>query len=445
MSKPLFGLLLGMFFVAPLLSFAQSSIIVNGLISELQNVQVNQNTIDGKILFVRDASTHAFNNVFLTILLSEETRETKSVINGVPTTVVEPGALILAKTENDFFTLFPRSKLARDFSLDYPAGIPTGTYRLEVRVTTISGDIVTAAFQNINITGGGEFLKIDQATCKLMLAGMTFGPNDGPNLFPGENPKISCKVSNPTPLQIEAIPVVSLATYFAYGFPQTDLKEIKLDKIIFGPKESKTVTFEIPSPKDPQVYQIGLQFHNAVSGQINSPISFFRWVVKGAAARIHNVALNHSKYKEGSRAKVSVSVFVSPDLYWNTRQDLLFVKADPTRFSGTPIAEPIFKATLMSGSGKICGQGETKSKVPFTTDGIKVRHIIVPITQDCVDPKAEISFFDGENLLAGVDYSTISRSVSRSGGMSTKVIYFLVAIIAAALAWIVYNKIKNEP
>ena len=218
-------LFLGIFFAIPLFSFAQ-----NGPISKIQNVQINQNTISGEILFLNDVSTTAFDNVFLTILLSEKTQETKSVINGIPTTVVKPGAMILTKTDKDFFTLFSQSESARDFSLEYPTSIPTGVYRLEARVVTISGDIVTATFQDINLIGEGNFLKIDQATCKLMLDKMIFGPNDGPNLFPGENPKVFCKVTNLTPVNIEVIPVISLATYFAYGFPQTNPKEIQIGR-----------------------------------------------------------------------------------------------------------------------------------------------------------------------------------------------------------------------
>src|SRR3989344_1307316 len=63
-------LFLGIFFAIPLFSFAQ-----NGPISKIQNVQINQNTISGEILFLNDVSTTAFDNVFLTILLSEKTQE----------------------------------------------------------------------------------------------------------------------------------------------------------------------------------------------------------------------------------------------------------------------------------------------------------------------------------------------------------------------------------
>jgi len=431
-------LFLGIFFAIPLFSFAQ-----NGPISKIQNVQINQNTISGEILFLNDVSTTAFDNVFLTILLSEKTQETKSVINGIPTTVVKPGAMILTKTDKDFFTLFSQSESARDFSLEYPTSIPTGVYRLEARVVTISGDIVTATFQDINLIGEGNFLKIDQATCKLMLDKMIFGPNDGPNLFPGENPKVSCKVTNLTPVNIEVIPVISLATYFAYGFPQTDLKEIKLDKVVFKPKESKTITLEIPSPLDPQVYQAGLQFHDTLSGEINSSLSFFRWVVKGEAARIHSVTLDRSRYEKGSKAEISVSIYISPDLFWNNYQDLSFVKADPKRFSGSPITKPILRARLVSSSGVVCGQGETKSDTPFTADEMRVGHIVVPIVQDCVDPKAEVSFSDGENLLASVNYTKISLPAERSTNTSFQLVYYLITGLALILSWSIYNKMKK--
>lgn len=394
--------------------------------------------------FLPNSATQVFDNVFITTLLSEKTQETKSVIKGLPTTIVRPGAIISATTEKNFFALSSQSASSRDFSLEYPTSIPAGEYRLEARVVTISGDIVTSAFQDINLTGNGNFLTIDQETCRLMLADMTFGSNEGPNLYPSENPKVSCKVTNPTSSKIEATPVISLATYFVYGFPQTDLQEIKLDKIVFGPKEHKTVTIEIPSPSEPQVYQAGLQFHDTSSGQLNSPLSFFRWVVKGAAARIHNVALDRSSYKKGSTAEISVSVFVSPDLFWNNYQNLPFVKADPKRFSGTPIAQPILRVTLVSGVGKICGQGEAKSDVPFVTDEMRVGHVVVPVTKNCADPKAEVSFFDGEKLLAGVNYTKISMPSNQSAAKSFPTVYYLIAGLAVILALVIYNKAKKN-
>jgi len=175
--------------------------------------------------------------------------------------------------------------------------------------------------------------------------------------------------------------------------------------------------------------------------------------LKGAAARIDNVSFNKDKYSIGATAKVSVTIWASPDLFWKTYEEtyknasealLNAIKADPDRFSGTVLENPIYKVTVYS-EGMVCGTGEYKSPLPFDKP-IKYQNTInVEIKRSCTDPVAEVIFSDGKNILASLDYKTVSKPKSSSGFALSSVSAMTLLGIAAVLAIVVYfNKKKKS-
>ncbi|OGF64401.1 hypothetical protein A2Z53_00655 [Candidatus Giovannonibacteria bacterium RIFCSPHIGHO2_02_42_15] len=418
----------------------------------VSNVTTSNGKISGQVS-IKNSTEDVINNVTYSIILKEKDVELKSAIkDGVIVKTTSPGSIILTQTDKNFFSLLPGEEKKFNFSLDYPGTIAAEKYNLDTRLILVSGQILIAKITEVSLAGSGDFLKISNETCRLFIGKSVFQPNDGPNIYTGEVPKATCEVANLSNKTLKATPSVSIAKLFVFGYPQADVGKSNLDDVTFAPKEKKTVTFNLTSPKEPQTYQAGIQFHNA-NGEIISSFQFFRWVLKGAAARIDKVSLNKDKYSIGTTAKVSVTIWPSPDLFWETYEEtyknasealLKAIAADPDRFSGTVLEKPIYKVTVYS-EGAACGTGEYKSPVSFDKP-IKYSNVIdVKINKTCMDPAAAVIFSDGENVLASLDYKTVSKPKAPKATVSFLVSTMTLIGIVAVLAIVIYlNKRKKS-
>jgi len=417
----------------------------------VSNLRTSNGKISGKVFF-KNPTDDVINNVTYSLILKEKDVEVKSAIkDGVSVKTLLPGSIILSQTDKNFFSLLPGDEKNLDFSLDYPETIVSGKYDLETRLVLVSGRILTGKISEVSLSGSEDFLKISSESCRLFIEETSFQPNDGPNIYPGESPRVTCEVVNSGNKTLKATPSVSIATLFVSGFPQTDVNKSNLDEIIFAPREKKTITFNLTSPEKPQTYQAGIQFHSA-NGEIISPFQFFRWVLKGAAARIDNVSFNKDKYSIGATAKVSVTIWASPDLFWETYEEtyknasqvlLNAIKADPGRFSGTVLKTPIYKVTVYS-ERKVCGTGEYKSPKPFD-EPIKYQNTInIEIKRNCTDPVAEVIFSDGSNVLAALDYKTVSKPESPKTSAFSSFSAMTLLGIAGILTLIIYLRVRKK-
>lgn len=411
----------------------------------VSNLMTSNGQISGRIS-IKNSTEDVINNVTYSVILKEKDVELKRAIkDGVNIKTISPGSIIFTQTDKSFFSLLPGEEKNLDFSQDYPEAIVSKKYDLETRLILVSGKILTGKITEISLAGSGDFLKISNETCRLSIGKTEFQPNDGPNIYPGEVPKATCDVTNLSNKTLNATPSVSLATLFVSGFPQTDVRKSNLDNVTFAPKETKIVTFNLASPQEPQTYQAGVQFYNT-SGEIISPFQFFRWVLKGAAARIDTISFNKDKYSIGDTAKVSVAVWASPDLFWETYEEvyknafgalLKAIKADPARFSGTALKDPIYEVAVYS-DGKICGTGEYKSPTPFDKP-IKYQDTInIEIKRNCNNPVATVIFSDGENVLASLDYKTVSKPESSKTFAFSSFLMLTLLGIAGVIALAIY-------
>lgn len=438
-------------FVFVVFDFKYAAAVADRPEINVSNLVASSGKISGQVAF-KNLTNGIVNNVTYSIILKESDIEVKgSVEDGVSMKTLSPGSIVFTQTDKNFFSLLPGEVKNFNFSLNYPETIISGKYKLEVRLVLVSGRILTGRISDLSLSGSGEFLKILRETCRLFIGKTGFQPNDGPNIYSGEVPKITCEVINLSNKTLKATPSVSIATLDVSGFPQTDVNKSNLEDIIFAPKEKKIIAFNLTSPQEAQVYQAGIQFHNA-NGEAISFFQFFRWILKGAAARIDKVSFDKDKYAIGATAKVSVTVWASPDLFWTTYEKtyknaskvlLDAIKADPERFAGTVLKTPAYKVTVYS-EERVCGIGEYKSPEPFD-EPIKYQSIIhVKMISACVNPKAEVIFSDGGNSLASLNYQTVSKPKQPKVSVAPSVSWPIWLGIVIALAIVVYlNKRKK--
>jgi uncharacterized membrane protein YidH (DUF202 family) len=378
---------------------------------------------------VRDVALHS---VFPSFILEETVKETKGIFDGEEVTFVTPGAILAGFTETESFTLQPGEKKSRRFELKYPKAIESGQYRLRGSMVTITGDTLGSVTHSVQLNGTGVLVEVDVGSCRLIVDGMEFLPNDGPNLFKDEQPQISCRISNLSNESITIVPAYRIGEFYVFGYPQSKWKELKGDSVQLNPKETRVVEMTIPFNGEPQVYNGGLQF-TSKEGSIISPFVFFRWVVKGSAARIDEINIDKDIYLSGESAQVFIRFFPSPDLYW---QDTAVEQEDSSatsRLSGSELMDVKVHLSIINASGQACGSAEHLLGAFPNIDTAISETLAVPIRIDCIDPVVSVSLTEAGEQIAGLEYKTKSSAMQSTSATSNKQVNTNILILVGAL------------
>ncbi len=223
-------------------------------------------------------------------------------------------------------------------------------------------------------------LEISPETCFLSIKNdsknIKYTLTQGVDIIEEESLLITCKVKNSFSRSIEIKPQFETFYRTVFGNRVKQVAE-ETPAITLKAGEIKALSFALPKVEKPQAYDIKFSLVNSTdtgSPTISNTI-VAHYVLRGASATIQNLTLDKDYYKKGDTAKLTV--------YWTPSADGFVGSRIGT---STGITQPNFNITITDKNGSLCGQ--ILNKKP---ENIVEKDIPVPITDDCVSPKVNLS------------------------------------------------------
>jgi len=438
MKNKIFGLILLMFFAFSPMVSAQKLVDVSQMVNVSLKISNTQNhTVSAIASFTNNSDKNFAKSYLAARLISPNGTKNLTTSTGQQISIDEPGQLI-GYAQSNFFPVLSGNVITQDISIEYPAGITSGTYKLVVELLDQEGGSQGATSQDISLSGTDTFLEISDQNCSIQVGDITYSPMEGPIIGENQRGILTCIIVNNTGKVISAKPQIS---YAINSITQDKSKVYMLNpdsKLTITPGQTGKVTVTIPENLTPQVYE-GLFVVLSNTDERISPIIPFRWIVSGPSARINNLDLDKSFYKKGETAKVSISVLPSMDLSWRGGS-----ASNPgyTENAGTDLKDPRIFLKVFNGDKQLCGQKETS--LPPTKEKIYWEDITVsiPLERECENPLVEAEVYEEgiKEPLAVASQELVTKGIE---GKSTSkymvwigiVIGVLMAIIMGYIFW----------
>jgi hypothetical protein len=267
-----------------------------------------------------------------------------------------------------------------------------GTYQLMIEARNTDGlTLGLADAGSVLLSGNGQNVIIYQDSCYLTIEGdkenKHYTLSQGVNIKPEENISLNCEIENKVAGDIIVTPTFTTYYYSIFG-KKIEQKTTELFSLKKGEKITKS--FAIPKQKDPQVYETVFTLNDDSSNPISEKITV-RYVIAGQSANIQNVQFDKSSYQKDEKVKLSLfySATSSNPADSKTEQDALNVEID-IKDQDNKACAPIFKKELGTES--------------FNT-------FEIPLTQNCVNPSAEVSIKNKDGkLLAQNSFGTSEKT-----------------------------------
>ncbi|MDP3954999.1 MAG: hypothetical protein Q8Q15_01390 [bacterium] len=394
-----------------------------------------ESTASGQIkgnIQVKNLSEKPLDKLYYDLYLRSPDVIDQTLIDGKKVTLFSQGPLITF-FESKSFMLSSGEKKIIPFSLSYPSKINTGPYKLSVFISPDPGTSMGGTAKKVYLRGSGEFITVDGSQCKIVVGDREFTPNIGPNTDGVTPTKAVCTFTNAKTLPVSLKKSLEYAVNYVIGFPASE--KLHFDgpqEITIGPKESKIVSIDLPTSLKPQVYQALFSLKDE-NGDSVSPLIPFRWIIRGPSARIDDLSLDRDFYRRGDKAVVSVSISPSMDLFWRFVQAT--TSASPNPDEGTDLENSQLKVNITSQTGQLCGE----EVVPFSSTkqpGWSGKETIaVNIKNDCLNPKVNASFLEGDNPLAFYSKKFFSSNpqFSTQKNWKSQILVFMAFVTVLAL------------
>jgi hypothetical protein len=273
-----------------------------------------------------------------------------------------------------------------------------GDYEIILSIGNISGLIYALAdVGKISLQGDGNYITIGTAKCYLTVDGEASQPHytlsQGVDLGTGEVLRAHCPIKNESAQPI--IGLLSFETYWRSAFGETlETPSHQKESFSLAAKESKEVSFIIPTVTTPQAYDAVASFSDASGNRISNE-TVFHYVIRGLSGTIQTAQYRVSP--EDNALIVSFEWTPSADTHNKTRQE------------GT-IAPYYAEVTVKNGAGEDCFQ-ETKKQLDILSSS---QDISIPLTGPCVNPQVSLNIVSGSgDILDGrtVKDSSLEKSI----------------------------------
>lgn len=183
------------------------------------------------------------------------------------------------------------------FKLDMPKELPNRKYMITVEQSTLTFKLSVASINFLlnNVTGEGKFVDSLGEYWKLR-SGELVLPGTGPNVTSASLPTIYLTLKNNFSYNKNIYP-----HYVIYRrspiFEPTPIYDRFGDGIEINAGETKEIFLNVPEEfATPESYLLNLSFEDEAGSQISNVFDF-RYVIKGASAKINSIELENGKIK----------------------------------------------------------------------------------------------------------------------------------------------------
>lgn len=315
---------------------------------------------------------------------------------GIGLILVDSGEIVDLQLENTALTLGEDE--GKYITLDYsiPSFISNGTYRIVIMAQNQNG--LPLATRPIGYPE--KYLVIDNSSkglgfenCFLTVDGESseniYSRIEGVAIRPEENLKATCEIVNEGSLGGDW--KLQLITHKRSQFGDIVANNVLEQKVTVKRNSKETVSFYIPTQKDPQSYNVDTFLIDPNGNKVSSSV-YLHYVMTGNSATIQNVLLNKTSYTTGEIAQVKFLWTASADGF------------PGSRLEGTEDFYTI-KAEIIDENGNICGSA---SKGNISPEYLSNNLLEVSIEKDCLRPKVNLSVLSSDDIV--LDSTSIDTS-----------------------------------
>jgi|GEM_PF-1611910 len=288
-----------------------------------------------------------------------------------------PAQLLDEARDIQTFSLSASEKIVKQFSYTLPANLPNGKFTFRVQLATGRGEELAWSDKEINVTGGGKFLFIDNEW--IVKDGENLDSGGGVYYQPGEAASVTFDVANNTK---ESISGYYRITNFVRNTGGAAAGEEKKDVVTVAAGKKQTVKTELPKIAAPETYLSEIRFFDAATNQPISNTVYFRWIISGENAKVVFMQPDKDAYTAGEQANVMVAYTGSAD----SEIDL-----------GTGMVE----VRVLDKTGNIVGTATKEISLAGVGGEVSVA---VPVQQNINDPKIVATITKNSKKLDSYSY-----------------------------------------
>ncbi len=341
------------------------------------------------------------------------------------------------KVYNEILSLGEKQTLHKEVEYDAPAYL-NGTWQLWVMASNKSGLLLGLTIAgNVALTGNGEYVAIDPASCYLTVSGevnKNYSAEQGVDVSTQENLIGHCGVKNNFKKEVTVSSFFE--TYWRNLYGKLLSSEGK-EPFALKAGEKKQISFDIPTVKQPQAYDVVLMLKNS-AGEIISNKIIFHYIIRGASATIQNVQMDKDYYAKGDNAKLSLRWTPSADIFVGSRLG-----------DGSILAGVNAGVVLKDSVGADCATPLSK----YIDDANQGSVIEIPVTNNCKNPAATVILKDDngnvldQSVFSVETKSKIPEAVNLGNDKQPsgyKNLMYAVIVVLVALLAIVFMFLKKK-
>lgn len=322
---------------------------------------------------------------------------------------------------DDMFDLAPQQQVHKSALYSMPQSIPIDE-EYDVQIVLSCSDGLLLSFLNVGRiakeTQNGIY--IDPATCYLRVNDEKFSLMQGVDVAQNEQLILACdRVVNvgDTTTQLQ----MKFLTKNRTSFGDVVSLDDKNDEI-WAAQQSKSISYEIAKPTQPQAYEGSFAFFdggNKVSNDIN-----VHYVVQGDSATIQNAVTDKDYYQQGETAHITVFITGRASVFPGSRdlQNIQDIHDD--------MQDMGLEVSLTDGRDQLCGE-KFSDTINGNSENAEVQ---IAVHSACNDPKVHVVVKNHNGMVLDEAVFAIT-TISQKPNVSKKVIYATMMI--TVLKWII--------
>ena len=384
--------------------FFFASVFYNPVLAQTGGITVaTVNVYNAKIVSQDDR------NFTLSFDISNKTGVQPEIMYGVRLTKISSTTDITVdeKVYDDTFSLGENSSTTKTISYNVPDSISAGIYKLWIDSKNSSGLPLGIAFiGDVKIASSTKnTVEIVPGSCYVMVDGNRFDLN---RIFisPSDSPVLKCEVVSTFPLEITVNKNIVTRSSSSFGDVVSAVGTSTGGLVLKN--GINYLDLSLPHTIKPQVYN--LSFNLLFSNEVSNTISF-NYTLIGESGVIKNVVFDKSSYKIGDTAHLQIF----------------------SNQTGTSTVSVL----IINDSNLACSATSSQSVLSSS-----VFNLSIPITKECLRPKANISIFTEKgNILYSDNFQLAGTSTVAV--FNSEVFYSIALIIFMLILSIVFYKRRD--
>ena len=335
------------------------------------------------------------------------------------------GATVDEKVYNEVIVLGENQTIHKTIEYTPSTALSAGKYEIWLRSQNENGlPLASASLGEVTLTAiqGVSTVEILPSTCYLTVnADKTkYILNQGVDIANTEILTVSCSVFSTFKGTASFNPIFETRARNIFG-NKVDQTGGATGSISIK-QGTSTISLALPKALSPQAYDVLLTLVSS-DGSNKSNTIVSHYVLRGVSGTIQNNVFDKTSYKAGDTANLKVLISEPADNFFNSR-----AKTD------TVLTNKTIKVVITDIAGIVCGS-TTKS---MTANDSNYLTVAIPITIDCVNPSANITFSAAssngtQQVLDSKNFTTPPEPPQPSTNTSDSLTYIIIIIIICLL------------